>query len=120
AGLLSADPILLEPIMKLVARAPAEMVGVLTKILTSRRGRVLSIEQREYVVHVEGEIPAAETFDLADVIRSSTSGKAFWSLPFSRWAPVPSSLMPKLIREIRQRKGLSPEPPRPEDFMDRE
>jgi elongation factor 2 len=120
ACLLSADPILLEPIMKLVSKAPTEMVGALTKIITSRRGRVLMIDQKEYVVQVEGEIPAAETFDLADVIRSSTSGKAFWSLPFSRWAPVPSSMLHQLVSEIRKRKGLPPEPPRAEDFMDRD
>ncbi len=120
ACLLSADPILLEPIMKLVSKAPTDMVGALTKIITSRRGRILTIDQREYVVQVEGELPAAETFDLADIIRSSTSGKAFWSLPFSRWAPVPSSMISQLVGEIRKRKGLHPEPPRAEDFMDRE
>lgn len=120
ACLLSADPILLEPIMKLVSKAPTEMVGALTKIITSRRGRILTIDQREYVVQVEGELPAAETFDLADIIRSSTSGKAFWSLPFSRWASVPSSMLSQLVSEIRKRKGLSPEPPRAEDFIDKE
>ncbi|MEM2926726.1 MAG: elongation factor EF-2 [Candidatus Bathyarchaeia archaeon] len=120
AGLLSADPILLEPIMKLAVKAPLDMVGTVTKIISGRRGQIASLEQREYVGQVIAEIPAVETFDLADVLRSMTSGRAFWSLFFSRWSPVPQSMLPKLIEEIRRRKGLSAEPPRAEEFMDRD
>jgi elongation factor 2 len=106
--------------MKLAVKAPLDMVGTVTKIISGRRGQIASIEQREYVGQVIAELPAVETFDLADVLRSMTSGRAFWSLFFSRWAPVPQNMLAKLVEEIRRRKGLSPEPPRADEFIDRE
>ncbi len=118
AGMLSADPILLEPVMQLTVRLPMDLVGAVTKILAGRRGQVLSLEQREYVGQVMAELPASETFDLADILRSSTSGRAFWALSFSKWSPVPATILPRLVQEIRKRKGLPPEPPKASDFME--
>ena len=69
---------------------------------------------------IEGEIPAAETFDLSEVMRGATAGKALWNTSFKRWAPLPSSLMKSVIERIRKRKGLPPEPPKPEEFLDEE
>jgi len=120
AGILSADPILLEPVMRLDAKSPMDLVGAVTKIVAGRRGQVISLQQKGYVGEVVAEIPASETFDLAEVLRSSTAGRAFWSLSFSRWAPVPSTLQPRLIAEIRKRKGLSAEPPKASEFIERE
>ncbi|HDI46240.1 MAG TPA: elongation factor EF-2, partial [Candidatus Methanomethylia archaeon] len=79
--------------------------------------RIISITQSGQLMHVIAEIPVAETFDLSDQLRSATAGKAFWGTEFSRWAPLPESLMMETVRKIRQRKGLTPEPPKPEDFM---
>ncbi|MEM3046278.1 MAG: EF-Tu/IF-2/RF-3 family GTPase, partial [Candidatus Bathyarchaeia archaeon] len=120
AGILSADPILLEPVMRLDAKSPMDLVGAVTKIVAGRRGQVISLQQRGYVGEVIAEMPASETFDLSEALRSSTSGRAFWSLSFSRWAPVPSTILPRLIEEIRKRKGLSPEPPKASEFIEKE
>ncbi|MCD6428347.1 MAG: elongation factor EF-2, partial [Desulfurococcales archaeon] len=75
------------------------------------------IQHSSNIVRILAEIPVAESMDLAEALRSATAGRASWGTEFSRWAPVPDSLLPELVRKIRERKGLKPEPPKPEDFI---
>lgn len=117
AAFLSARPVLLEPVLKLDVRVPQEHLGGVTRIISAKRGRIITVEQSGQVMHVIAEIPVAETFDLSDQLRSTTAGKAFWGTEFSRWAPVPESMVRDVIKRLRERKGLPPEPPKPEDFM---
>jgi len=119
-AMLMADPTLLEPIMGIEVKCPSEMIGAVAGIISSKRGKILRVDQRELLTVLEGELPAAETFDLAEIMRSATAGRAIWTTHFKGWSPVPSSLLSSLIAELRKRKGLSPEPPRPEEFIDRE
>jgi elongation factor 2 len=116
-GFLSANPILLEPIMKLDMKVPQDVLGNVTRIIAGKRGKIISLEQTDQTMHLVAEIPVAETFELSDQLRSATAGKAFWGTEFARWSPVPSSMLAETIRKIRERKGLPPEPPKPEDFM---
>ncbi|RLI27386.1 MAG: hypothetical protein DRO52_00390 [Candidatus Hecatellales archaeon] len=118
ASFLSAEPALLEPILKVTVKVPADQVGNVTKIIVGRRGKVVSMEQKEYLMYITGELPTAETFDLSEAMRSATAGKAFWGTEFLKWEFVPSSMVGQLIREIRKRKGLSPEPPTIKDFVE--
>jgi elongation factor 2 len=115
--MLSAEPILLEPLLKLDVRLPIEQVGIITGIIAQKRGRVLSIEQREHMTHVIGEIPTSESLDLSEIIRGSTGGRAFWGTEFSRWEKIPASLQGSVVKEVRMRKGMSPSPPRPNDLL---
>ncbi len=117
ATMLSAEPALLEPLLKINVKLSVEQVGVISSIIAQKRGKILSVEQREYLTFVTGELPASETFDLSGVIRGSTGGRAFWGTEFSRWASVPSSLQMNVVHDIRNRKGLSPEPQRPADLL---
>jgi len=119
AGFLSADPCLLEPVQKITAKVPPELVGEVTSVITQKRGKVISVEQKGHLVYIVGEIPTAETFDLSEVLRGATSGRALWGLEFLKWAPVPASMMKEIIASVRKRKGLSPEPPKAEDFIDK-
>lgn len=116
-GFLTASPILLEPIMKLDMKVPQDFLGGVTRIVAGKRGRVVSMDQVEQTMHLVAEIPVSETFDMSDQLRSATAGKAFWGTEFARWSSVPLSLFAETIRKIRERKGLSPEPPKPEEFM---
>jgi len=120
AAFLSARPTLLEPIYKIQIRVPPQHLGGVTSLITRKRGSVFKVEQRGPIVFVEGYIPVSETIGLASEMRSATSGTAFWQCTFSHWAPVPDSMLPDLIRKIRMRKGLKPEPPRAEQFIVRE
>ncbi|MFH0749069.1 MAG: elongation factor EF-2 [Candidatus Bathyarchaeota archaeon] len=117
ACLLSANPVLLEPLLKINVKLPVEQVGAITSVIAQKRGRVLSIDQKEYLTYIVGEIPTAETFDLSETMRGSTSGRAFWGTEFSRWEVVPTSILSQTVRDIRKRKGMSPEPPRPQDLL---
>ena len=117
AGMLTSRPTLLEPIMKLDIRVPMEFMGNVSSVITKRRGRILQVSQQGPITRIIAEIPVAETFDLAEALRSATAGKALWGQEFSRWAPVPDSMLLDLVRKIRERKGLKPEPPKPSDFI---
>ncbi|RLG60865.1 elongation factor EF-2 [Candidatus Geothermarchaeota archaeon] len=116
-AMLTADPAIYEPIMSIQIQVPGELIGAVTSVLSSKRGLVLGIDQREYFTVINGEIPTAETFDLSTVMRGSTSGRAFWQMRFSRWRLLPKSLAPKVITEIRKRKGLPESIPSWRDFV---
>ena len=117
AALLSATPVLLEPVLKITVKLPVEQVGAITSVIAQKRGRVLSIEQKHYLTYIVAEIPAAETFDLSETMRGATGGRAFWGTEFSRWEVVPKSLLSQTVRDIRKRKGMSPEPPTPQSLL---
>jgi elongation factor 2 len=117
AGMLTSNPTLLEPILKLDIKTPMEHIGNISVVITKKRGKILDIQQSENLARILAEIPVSESFDLADMLRNATAGKAIWGQDFSRWAPVPDSMLMSLIASIRQRKGLKPEPPKPEDFI---
>jgi elongation factor 2 len=119
AGFLSADPCLLEPIQKITAKIPPDLLGAVTSVITQKRGKVIAVDQKGHLVYVVGELPTAETFDLSETLRGATAGRAFWGLEFSHWAPVPASMFMQVIQDIRKRKGLPPEPSKVEDFIDK-
>ncbi|MBS7656230.1 elongation factor EF-2 [Candidatus Bathyarchaeota archaeon] len=117
AAFLSADPCLLEPIQKITIKVPPELLGAATSIITQKRGKIISVEQKGHLAYIIGELPTAETFDLSEALRSATAGRAFWGLEFLRWSPVPASMQTQVITEIRKRKGLPPEPQKAEEFI---
>lgn len=117
-GMLMAKPTLLEPLQKLDIRCPMDFMSSVISVITRKRGKVLDVIQHGSTqVRIIAEIPVAESMDLANELRSATAGRAFWGTEFSRWAPVPDSLLMDLVKKIRQRKGLKPEPPKPDDFI---
>ncbi len=117
AGILTSKPTLLEPLQKLDIRVPQEYVSNVIAVISRKRGRIIDMREYGLMMRILAEIPVAESFDLAAELRSATSGRAFWGTEFSRWAPVPDSLLGDLIKKIRERKGLPPEPPKAEDFI---
>jgi elongation factor 2 len=115
---LLSDPKLLEPILNFECKVPNEFVSSVISIVQKRRGKILDMVNEEDMVIVKAEMPVAESFGIADELRSSTQGRAFWATQFSRWAPVPESMQMEIIRQIRERRGLSPTPPRAEEFYE--
>jgi len=120
ACILLSDPILLEPIINFECKVPSDFVSSVLAILQRRRGKILDMPQEEDHIIVKAEMPVAESFGLADELRSSTQGRAFWATQFSHWAPVPESMQLTVIGDIRKRRGLSPTPPRVDEFLERE
>src|SRR2546422_988057 len=115
-----AQPVLLEPTLGIEVRVPQDLIGDVAGVISGKRGKVLNMEQKGIVSIVTGEIPASETFDLSEVMRGQTAGKAMWNTHFKAWTPIPNSILPTIIAEIRKRKGLAPEPPTAEEFIDKE
>jgi elongation factor 2 len=118
AAMLTSRPTLLEPLQKIEIKFPMDYLGPTSSVITKRRGRIIEvIHMVGNMVKMIAEIPVAESADLANELRSASAGKAFWGMEFSRWAPVPDSMLMDIVKRIRQRKGLKPEPPSPEDFI---
>jgi elongation factor 2 len=119
-AMLLAQPVLLEPTLGIEVRVPQELIGNVAGVISGKRGKVLNMEQKGIVNIITGEIPASETFDLSEVMRGQTAGKAMWNTHFKAWTPVPNSILATQIAEIRKRKGLPPEAPGPDEFIDKE
>jgi len=119
-AILLANPVLLEPIMGIEVTVPTDMIGPVSAVISSKRGKTISIMQRNHFSTIQGSLPASETFDLSEAMRGATAGRALWNTYFKEWGQVPASMAPALISEIRKRKGVAPTPPRPEELIDKE
>ncbi len=118
AAVLVANPTILEPFLKVEVRTPQEFLGNVTQVIQSRRGQVNSIDSEEGLAIVTSHIPVAESFGLSADMRSSTEGRALWGSEFSEFDEVPQSLQGEAIKTTRERKGMKPKPPRPEDLVE--
>jgi elongation factor 2 len=119
-SMLIADPVLLEPILGIEVKCPQEQIGTVAGIISGRRGKLLNVDQKGIISIMLGEIPASETFDLSEAMRGGTAGKAMWSTYFKNWQSVPQSVFKNLVTDVRKRKGLNPEPPNADEFIDKE
>jgi elongation factor 2 len=117
---LLSEPKLLEPLISFECKVPNDYVSPVIALVQKRRGKILDMVNEEDMVVVKAEMPVAESFGIADELRSSTQGRAFWATQFSRWAPVPEQMQADIIKAIRERRGLSPTPPRAEEFYEAE
>ncbi|MFX1574689.1 MAG: hypothetical protein ACFFB0_18285 [Promethearchaeota archaeon] len=110
-AMLDADPHLYEPIQRIDIKSPQGTEGSVTATITKRRGRITNVIPEGEYVRIQGQIPAAETIGLADDIRGSTQGRAFFGYEFEGFSRVPPSLEEDLIIEIRKRKEMPLELP---------
>ncbi len=118
-AMLSADPVLLEPIYEIQVSTPPELIGSVISLISQKRGKILGVEERGRISVVKGYIPVRETLGgFSNEMRGITSGRAFWQTKFSHWEPLPKSMMEQVILEIRRRKGMKEEIPRAEEYMD--
>jgi elongation factor G len=99
-----AKPIILEPIMKVSCEGPAEFHGPIVGTLMQRRGVVLGVTEQDGFAQIDAEVPLAEMFGYSTTIRSSTQGKAEFSMEFSRYAPVPGNVSEELIKKYQDAK----------------
>jgi elongation factor 2 len=115
---LLSDPKLLEPMIAFECKVPNAFVSSIIATVQKRRGKILDMVNEEDIIIVKAEMPVSESFGLAEELRSSTEGRAFWATQFSRWAQVPEQLQSDVVKQIRERRGLSPLPPRAEEFFE--
>ncbi len=94
-----AEPVLLEPTMKVEITLPEEYLGDVMGNVTSRRGTVNGIEMRNGVQVINAFIPLAEMFGYATDLRSRTQGRGNYSMQFDHFAEVPKSIRDKITKE---------------------
>ncbi len=119
-AILLSDPKLLEPLMSFECKVPSEYVSAVITMLNKRRGKILDMPSEDDIITVKAEMPVSESFGIADELRGSTSGRAFWATQFSRWAYVPEQMQAETIKKIRERRGLPLVPPKPEEYFEKE
>jgi elongation factor G len=96
-GMKKASPILLEPIMKVEVTVPQEFLGDVTGDLASRRAKIEEVFDRGNAKVIVAEVPLAEMFGYATVIRSLTQGRGSYYMEFSHYSPVPQHLTQSII-----------------------
>jgi elongation factor G len=100
---MKARPVILEPIMKVSVESPSEYQGSVLSSINQRRGIITSSTEDGTFTIVEAEVPLAEMFGYATVLRSLTQGKAEFTMEFSRYAKVPELISKELISSIAKR-----------------
>ena len=94
-----ADPMLLEPIMKVSVIAPDEYLGSVIGDLTARRGQILGQEARSGAQQVDALVPLANMFGYATDLRSSTQGRGQYTMEPHSYSELPKSLREKIVAE---------------------
>ncbi len=100
-GVRRAEPILLEPMMKMEIATPEEFLGDIIGDLNSRRGHITSIESLGAIKIIRCFIPLAETFGYATDLRSMSQGRANYSMEFHRYEELSPNLSEQLITKVR-------------------
>ncbi|HMY68626.1 MAG TPA: elongation factor G [Leptospiraceae bacterium] len=100
-GFLKASPIILEPIMKVDVEGPVEFQGAILGGLNQRRGMILNTTEQDAYCKIEAEVPLADMFGYATVLRSATQGKAEFAMEFSRYLQVPKNIADELVKKYK-------------------
>ena len=116
-AMMLADPCLEEPIQKVYVSAPVEYIGACNSQIQNRRGMMVGQEIFDDVSEMEFEAPVAEMFGFASDVRSATAGKGLFSTQMKGFKQLPQYLQDDIVRQIRQRKGLSDEPFKAEHYL---
>ena len=95
----SAKPAILEPIMKVAVEGPTEFQGAFVRTIMQRRGIIVGTTEQEGFVRVEADVPLAEMFGYSTDLRSSSQGKAEYTMEFARYAPVPAEVAQELVKK---------------------
>jgi elongation factor G len=96
-----ANPILLEPYMKVEVATPDDFFGEVLGDVSSRRGHVTNIDQRGHLRVITALVPLAETFGYATDLRSITQGRATYTMEFDHYEEVPTSLAENIVGRVR-------------------
>ncbi|MCX6694947.1 MAG: elongation factor EF-2, partial [Candidatus Altiarchaeota archaeon] len=118
ACILRSKPCILEPMQKVWIDVPQQYMGSVTRELQRRRGIVGEMTQKDELMSIETRMPVAESFGFAGDIRGASEGHALWSTENSGFEKLPTELQPKVVSQVRERKGLKKELPKAEEFME--
>jgi elongation factor G len=100
-----AGPQVLEPMMKVAVETPGEFQGDVMGTLMQRRGIIIGTTEDSGFVMIEAEVPLAEMFGYATVLRSATQGKAEFTMEFSRYTPAPKDVAEDLVKAYQEKRA---------------
>ncbi|MCE5265905.1 MAG: elongation factor G [Deltaproteobacteria bacterium] len=103
-GYMKAKPVIHEPIMKVVVETPTEFQGAVMGLLNQRRGMIVGAQDEGVLTVVEAQVPLAEMFGFSTVLRSSTQGKAQFTMEFALYRQIPQAIAEKIAEEVALRK----------------
>jgi elongation factor G len=101
AAARKANPVILEPMMKVEVRAPDDFLGDVMGDLSSRRGSIEGMDALNGTQVIRSIVPLATMFGYATDLRSKTQGRATYSMEFSHYAEVPKAVAEEIIRKMR-------------------
>lgn len=102
-AVLKANPVILEPMMKVEVETPTEYQGSVVGGLFSRRGVIAGSETRGDEAVITASVPLAEMFGYSTDLRSATAGKATFTMEFEKFSPTPKNIQEQVIAEKKAR-----------------
>ena len=103
-GYSKAKPVILEPIMKVQLAGPAEFQGNMFGLINQRRGVIIDSSDEAGNLTVNAEVPLSEMFGFSTILRSSTQGKAEFTMEFEKYGKVPNAVADELIKAYAEKR----------------
>ena len=103
----SAGSVMLEPVQVHQIEAPIDFMGAVTSLVSTKRGNLADVAQDESGITIKAEIPVSEMIGWTSDLRSATEGRGVSSLVSQSFKKLPSEFQTKVIKQIRDRKGLA-------------
>ena len=106
-AMMIANPVIYEPLQVNLLEAPVDYIGELTKLVAGKRGQLIDMVQETKTVEIKAKLPVAEMIGWASELRSATEGRGSTSLVDQMFEKLPEELQEKVVRQIKERKGLT-------------
>ncbi|MBQ9494025.1 MAG: elongation factor G [Treponema sp.] len=99
-----AKPVILEPIMKVSISGPTEFQGNMFGLINQRRGIIIDTTDENNMSTINAEVPLSEMFGFSTILRSSTQGKAEFTMEFLKYGKVPNAISDELIKKYQEER----------------
>jgi len=106
-AMLTSRPLIYEPYQIQRIEAPADFLGEISKLISNKRGQLLDAQQEGNLSIIKAKLPVGEMFGWSSDLRSATGGRGNSSLIDQMYEKLPEELQPRIVKQIRDRKGLS-------------
>jgi elongation factor 2 len=106
-AMMTGNPVMYEPLQILLIEAPADYIGGISKLVSSKRGQMIEMNQEENAAQIKAKLPVMELIGWASDLRSETEGRGNSSLVDQMFERLPAEIQPKVVKQIKERKGLA-------------
>tara|TARA_Y100000310_G_scaffold196876_1_gene196963 strand:+ start:3390 stop:5570 length:2181 start_codon:yes stop_codon:yes gene_type:complete len=106
-AMLTSRPLIYEPYQIQRIEAPSDFLGEISKLISNKRGQLLDAQQEGNLSIIKAKLPVGEMFGWSSDLRSATGGRGSSSLVDQMYEKLPEELQPRIVKQIRDRKGLS-------------